>query len=172
MAIRGGAVLDGSELLGLYINEKYGFSIGEVILFFNIVLFGITALLLTPEIAMYSILTYFVTSKAIDFTIQGFENYVGLMIVSKKSNRIEEAFLVEIGQGITVYQGVKGYGKTGRSESKEIIHVVVNRIDARRIHRLIDGIDPDAFITEFDVNHIKGGKIRSLLNKKMTSTTP
>ena len=169
LAIRAGAVLDGSELLGLYLNDRYGFSIGEIILVFNIILFAITAMLLSTEIAMYSVLTYFVTSKAIDFTIQGFENYVGLIVVSKKSKLIIDEFLTNIGQGITVYQGVKGFGKTGITKNSEIIHVVVNRIDARRINRIIDEIDPDAFITEFDVNNIKGGKIRKFLNEKNSS---
>ena len=72
LAIRNGAVLDGSELLGIYFNNKYGLSIGSIILGFNIILFAITALVLSPEVAMYSILTYLVTSKAIDFTIQGY----------------------------------------------------------------------------------------------------
>ncbi|SNR14701.1 YitT family protein [Tenacibaculum jejuense] len=168
LAIRAGAVLDASELLGLYINEKIGLSIGQVILLFNIVLFAITAILLTPEIAMYSVLTYFITSKAIDFTIQGFENYVGLMIVSKKSELIEHEFLKNIGLGITVYQGVKGYGKSGVIENNQIIHVVVNRINARRISRIIEQIDEDAFITEFDVNNVKGGKLKKFLNKENT----
>ena len=166
LAIRNGSVLDGSELLGLYFNNKYGFSIGSIILFFNIILFGITAIVLTPEVAMYSILTYLVTSKAIDFTIEGFENYVGLMIVSKKSEEIQREFLETMGQGITVYQGVKGYGKRGMADAKEIIHLVVNRIDAMRITRMIDDIDKEAFIIEFDVNDIKGGKIRRLLSKE------
>lgn len=163
LAIRNGSVLDGSELLGLYFNNKYGFSIGSIILAFNIILFGITALVLTPEIAMYSILTYLVTGKAIDFTIQGFENYVGLMIISKHSKELEDGFLKKIGQGITVYQGIKGYGKNGITEMNEIIHVVVNRIDVRRIHRMIEDVDEDAFIIEFDVNDVKGGKIRRYL---------
>lgn len=163
LAIKNGAVLDGSELLGLYINNKFGFSIGSIILLFNIVLFGITAMVLTPEIAMYSILTYFVTSKAIDFTIEGFENYVGLMIVSKRSEEIQEKFLQNAGQGITVYQGIKGFGKTGVNQTKEIIHLVINRIDVRRVNRMIDEIDKEAFVIEFDVNNIRGGKIRKLL---------
>lgn len=163
LAIRNGSVLDGSELLGLYINEVYGFSIGSIILVFNLFLFGITAVVLTPEVAMYSILTYFITSKAIDFTIQGFENYVGLMIVSQSSTAIQKEFLDKIGNGITIYQGIKGYGKSGVNETKEIIHLVVNRIDVRRINRMISEIDKDAFIIEFDVNHVKGGKIRQIL---------
>lgn len=166
LAIRNGAVLDGSELLGLYFNNKYGFSIGSIILFFNIFLFGITALVLTPEVAMYSILTYLVTSKAIDYTIQGFENYVGLMIISQKSGEIQDEFSKKIGQGITVYQGGKGFGKSGIVENKEIIHLVLNRIDVMRINRLINEIDKDAFIIEFDVNDVKGGKIRKFLGNE------
>ncbi len=169
MAIRAGAVLDGSELLGLYLNERFGFSIGSVILLFNIVLFGITAMLLSTEAAMYSILTYLVTSKAVDFTIQGFENYVGLMIVSKNHQMIQSELQSRLGQGATIYQGVKGYGKTGASQPNEIIHVVVNRIDARRIHRLVDNLDTEAFVIEFDVNHVKGGKVRKLLSRTAVS---
>ena len=163
LAIRNGAVLDGSEILGLYVNQLYGFSIGSVILAFNIALFGITALLLTPEVAMYSILTYLVTGKAVDFTIQGFENYVGLMIVSKESTAIQDGFLKEIGQGITVYKGVKGYGKTGRSDASEIIHVIVNRIDVRRVDQMVLDLDSEAFIIHFDVNQVHGGKVRRFL---------
>lgn len=166
LAIRNGAVLDGSEMLGIYINNKFGFSIGAVILLFNIVLFGITALVLTPEIAMYSILTYIITSKAVDFTIQGFENYVGLMIISNKSKALQGSFLEKIGHGITVYQGVKGFGKRGINKNNEIIHLIVNRIDVKRLHGMIDDIDKDAFIIEFDVNDVKGGKIRRYLSSK------
>jgi len=164
LAIRNGAVLDGSEILGIYINNKFGISIGAVILVFNIVLFGITALVLTPEIAMYSILTYIITGKAVDFTIQGFENYVGLMIISSKSKALQECFLEKIGHGITVYQGVKGFGKRGFNEKNEIIHLVVNRIDIKRLHTMVDEIDQDAFIIEFDVNDVKGGKIKRYLS--------
>lgn len=165
IAIRNGAVLDGSEMLGIYINNKFGFSIGAVILLFNIMLFTITALLLTPEIAMYSILTYIVTGKAVDFTIQGFENYVGLMIISNESKALQDSLLEKIGHGITVYQGVKGFGKRGVKENSEIIHLIANRIDVKRLHRMIEEIDKGAFIIEFDVNDVKGGKVKRYLRK-------
>lgn len=164
LAIKNGAVLDGSELLGIFFNNNFGISIGSVILIFNIVLFGITALVLTPEVAMYSILTYLVTSKAIDFTIQGFENYVGLMVISKQSAAIQNELHENLGQGITVYKGAKGYGKKGLRENEEIIHLVINRIDLRRMERIIDEIDHEAFIIEFDVNNIKGGKLKKYLS--------
>lgn len=164
LAIRNGSVLDGSEILGIYIHEHFGISIGSIILAFNVVLFGITALVLSPEIAMYSTLTYVVTGKAIDFTLQGFENYVGLMIISSQSEDIQGRILQEVGQGMTIYKGVRGFGKKGVSENNDIVHVVVNRIDTKRIYRVIDRVDKDAFVIEFDVNHVKGGVIRKYLS--------
>jgi len=129
LTIKNGAVLDGSEILGIYINNRFGISIGNVILFFNILLFASTAILISVEIAMYSILTFLVTAKVIDLIIEGFEDYIGLMIVSTEAKKIEEGLTQEIGIGITIYKGKKGYGNTGEKEQKEIIHTVVNRID-------------------------------------------
>ena len=87
------------------------------------------------------------------------------MIVSSKSQEIQDSFLEENGHGITIYQGLKGYGKKGVTQNREIIHIVINRIDIKRITRMIDNIDEDAFIIEFDVNDVKGGKIRKILSK-------
>ena len=169
LAIKNGSVLDGSEILGIYIHEHFGISIGSIILAFNVILFGITALVLSPEIAMYSTLTYVVTGKAIDFTLQGFENYVGLMIISRKSEEIQGEILQEVGQGMTIYKGVRGFGKKGISENTDIVHVVVNRIDTKRINRVIDRVDREAFVIEFDVNHVKGGVIRKYLSADKNS---
>ena len=164
LTIKNGAVLDGSEILGLYINEKYGISIGKTILIFNVFLFGITAFLLSVEVAMYSILTYLVTSVVVDFIIKGFENYVGVMIVSKQSEKIQELLVREVKTGITVYKGKKGIGSTGSQENMDIIHIIINRIDIRKTYNLIDSVDSTAFVTEFDVNHVKGGiKRRTLI---------
>lgn len=161
LTIKNGAVLDGSEILGIFINSSLGISIGKVVLLFNIILFGITALLLSVEIAMYSILTFLVTAKVIDLMIEGFEDYVGLMIVSTKNKEIEEGLITVVGAGLTLYKGSKGYGKRGAiEEENDIIHTVINRIDIRRTYKLIDTIDPKAFIIEFDVNNIKGGVLR------------
>lgn len=161
LTIKNGAVLDGSEILGIFINSSLGISIGKVILLFNVLLFGVTALLLSVETAMYSTLTFLVTAKVIDLMIEGFEDYVGLMIVSEDNKEIRNELRRSVGAGLTLYKGSKGYGKRGEKESgTEIIHTVINRIDIRRTYRLIDQIDPDAFIIEFDVNNIKGGVLK------------
>jgi len=166
LTIRNGAVLDGSEILGIYINNRLGISIGKVILLFNAILFGATAILLSLEIAMYSILTFIVTAKIIDLMIEGFEDYVGLMIVSNKIDEINTELIRVVGTGTTLYQGSGGYGKTGMRPKKEIIHTVINRIDIKLTYNLIDSIDKNAFIIEFDVNNIKGGIYTKFLSKE------
>jgi uncharacterized membrane-anchored protein YitT (DUF2179 family) len=166
ITVKNGAVLDGSEILGIFINNRLGISIGKVILVFNAILFGTTAILLSVETAMYSILTFIVTAKVIDLMIEGFEDYVGLMIVSKESNTINEELIRIIGTGTTLYEGSGGFGKRGAQSKKEIIHTVINRIDIRRTYNLIDSIDKDAFIIEFDVNNIKGGIYTKFLSKE------
>lgn len=166
LTIRNGAVLDGSEILGIFLNDRLGISIGRVILFFNVILFGATALLLSLEIAMYSILTFIVTAKVIDIMIEGFEDYVGLMIISKNTNSINEGLIRIVGTGTTLYQGAGGFGKRGTQPKNDIIHTVINRVDIRRTYNLIDAIDKKAFIIEFDVNHIKGGIYTKVLSRK------
>ena len=166
LTIKNGAVLDGSEVLGIFANERFGFSVGKVILVFNIILFAATAMLLSIEIAMYSILTFIITAKVIDLMIEGFEDYVGLMIVSNKAKDINRELINVIGTGTTLYRGSEGYGKRGVQSSEEIIHTVINRIDIKRTYSLIDSIDKNSFIIEFDVNNIRGGIRTKYLSKE------
>jgi len=168
LAIKNGSVLDGSEILGVFINEQLGITIGKTIFVFNVILFSITALVLSVEVAMYSILTYLITAKIIDLMIEGFEDYVGLTIISKNALEIEKELMEKVGVGITVYQGLKGYGSKGKQEEMDIIHTVINRIDIRRTYRAVEAVDDDAFIIEFDVNNVKGGVLRKFLSKKQS----
>lgn len=172
LTVKNGAVLDGSEILGVFLNDRFGFSIGQIILYFNIILFSITAFVLSVEIAMYSILTYIVTAKVIDMLIEGFEDFIGVMIVSKHHNEIKSAIINELGAGMTIYKGEKGYGSKGETYDFNIIHSVINRIDIRKMHRVIDKVDPDAFLIEFDINHIKGGVLRRYLAKNKGKQLP
>lgn len=172
IAIRNGSVLDGSEILGVYLNNKFGISIGQIILVFNIVLFSVTALILSVEIALYSILTYIVTAKVTDLIIEGFEDFIGVTIVSKKYEEVEIAIMQELGTGMTLYKGTRGLGSSGKTEDFDIIHTIVNRIDIKKMYRVVDNIDPKAFILEFDVNTVKGGVLRHYLNKKKDKILP
>ncbi len=166
LAIKNGSVLDGSEILGLFVNDKTGISIGVIILWFNIILFVLTGILFSLEIAMYSVLTYLVTAKTIDLILEGFEDYVGLMIITTKTKEMQQTLIDEVGHGMTVYKGVKGYGSRGKKDDIEIIHIIVNRIDSKKTYRVIDHVDQEAFITEFDVNNVKGGALKKYLTRK------
>lgn len=170
IAVRNGAVLDGSEILGIYIFDQFGISIGKTILAFNIILFAITAVVVSVEVALYSILTYIVTAKFIDFFIKGFEDFIGITIISPQSKEIEDAIMHDLGAGITVYKAASGYGSTGQNQDRRVIQTVINRIHLRKIHRLIDAIDPEAFIVEFDVNNVKGGVLRRYLQPEKSKT--
>ena len=166
LTIRNGAVLDGSEVLGIFAHKNFGFSIGKVVLAFNIILFAITAISISLETAMYFTLTFLVTAKIIDLTIEGFEDYVGLMIVSDKSQVIEKELISVIKTGTTLYKGSRGFGKRGARSENDLIHTVINRIDIHRTYNLIGAVDPNAFIIEFDVNKIKGGIRRKFFKKE------
>ncbi|WP_336070733.1 YitT family protein [Mesoflavibacter sp. CH_XMU1404-2] len=166
IAIRNGSVLDGSEILGIFINDRFGISIGKVILIFNVILFSITAFVISKEIAMYSILTYIVTAKVTDLVIEGFEDFIGITIVSPHYEKIKVAIINELGAGMTIYKGQKGFGSKGKVEDFDIIHTIINRIDIKKMYRIVSNIDEDAFIIEFDVNNVKGGVLRRYLDKK------
>jgi len=166
IAIRNGSVLDGSEVLGVFINDRFGISIGKVILMFNIILFSITAFIISTEVAMYSILTYIVTAKVTDLVIEGFEDFIGVTIVSKEFAKIEAAIITQLGAGMTLYQGKKGFGSRGEKQNFDIIHTIINRIDIKKMYRIVADIDEHAFIVEFDVNNVKGGVLRRYLDRK------
>lgn len=160
LAIRNGTVLDGAELLGVFLNNRFGISVGKIVLLFNVILFGIAAFLLPIENIMYSILTFVVTAKVIDLMIAGLEDFIGMMIISKKSEEIEKSINSQLGVGMTVLKGERGYGKNGINENYFIIKTVINRIDIRKLEDIIDKIDNEAFVIEYDVNSIKGGILR------------
>lgn len=165
ITIKNGAVLDGSEILGIYVNRHLGLSIGKIILLFNCVLFAITAIMVSMETAMYSILAFLVTAKITDLTVEGFENFIGVMIVSEYSQQIQTSIAKELGAGMTVFTNIKGFGKNGVNNEQEVIKTIVNRIEIVKVNKIINHIDPNAFILEFDVNHVKGGVLRRYLSK-------
>lgn len=166
IAIRNGSVLDGAEILGIYLNDRFGISIGKIVLFFNIILFIITAFVISLEVALYSILTYIIAAKVTDTVIEGFEDFIGVTIVSKKHAIIKKAILEELGVGLTIYKGSSGFGNNGKVEDFDIIHSIVNRIDIKKMYRVVMDIDEEAFIIEFDVNSVKGGVLRHYIDKK------
>lgn len=158
-SVRGGSVLDGTEVLSIYINRKTGFTIGEIIFFINVVIFSFAAFFLGLETALYSILTYLVASKTVDFISHGIEDYTGLMVISNKSEEIRKN-LIKSGKGATIFRGKKGNNHGKRGEEIDILFTVITRLDVFKIKKEILKIDPTAFITEQNVNEMHGGFIK------------
>lgn len=160
LSIRVGAVLDGTEIMGILLARRFGLTIGNVILTFNIILFTIAALLVDIDTALYSIVTYLVTSKVTDFVIEGFDDYIGINIISKQNSEIKEALISNLGLGVTVY---KGYGGFNSDSEYLVLSTVINRVDISRVYATISRYDKNAFCYEFDVNKIKGGVLKKYI---------
>lgn len=160
-AIRGGGVLDGTEVLAIYISRKTGSTIGDVILVINIAIFSSAVYFLGIEIALYSMLTYLSASKTVDFLIEGIEEYTGVTIISRKSEEIREMIAHKLGRGVTIYKGTGGYGKKGYlKEEQDIIFTVITRLEVSRLRSEIEIIDDDAFVVMHSIKDTRGGMIK------------
>jgi uncharacterized membrane-anchored protein YitT (DUF2179 family) len=161
LSVRGGAVLDGTEVLALYINRKTVLSMGEVIMYFNLVIFSVAAILINIETALYAILTYLAASKTVDYVISGFEEYIALTIISNQSELVRKTLTLSLKKGVTVFKGQSGYGKRGAVDKDiDIIYTVVTRLEVHKIIDEIEKIDEKAFIVQHNINDTKGGMIK------------
>ena len=161
LSIRGGSVLDGTEILAIYSSRKTALTVGDIILGLNVIIFSVAAYLINMETALYAILTYLVASKTVDFVVHGIEEYTSVMIVSEKSDEIKDAIIHKLGRGITVLKGKSGFGKTGhREKDLDVIYSVITRLELQRLKTEIAKIDENAFMVENSVNDIKGGMIK------------
>lgn len=157
LAVRGGAVLDGTEIVALLISRRNTvLKVGDVILAFNVVLFLVAMAVLGVEVALYSILTYFAAAKTLDFVIHGIEEYTAMTIVSTESGAIREAITGVLGRGVTVY---RGYGGLTNVE-QDILYCVVTRLEIGKIKTIVRGIDENAFIVSHALADVDGGVVK------------
>jgi uncharacterized membrane-anchored protein YitT (DUF2179 family) len=160
-SIRGGSVLDGTEVLAIYLNKKTGLTIGDIILLFNILIFSFAAYLLSVETALYSILTYLSASKTIDFVVEGIEEYTSITVVSTHSEDIRLMIIEKMKRGVTIYNGKRGFGKKGENLNQtDIVFTVVTRLEIGKIQTEIKKIDPNAFIVMSNIKDTHGGMIK------------
>lgn len=161
LSIRGGSVLDGTEVLAIYTSRISALTVGDFILILNILIFSVAAYLLNIETALYAILTYLVASKIVDFVVHGIEEYTSVIIVSHRSNLIKKAIIDKMGRGVTVLKGKSGYGKQGHRETDiDVLYTVITRLELQKLKTEIAKIDEEAFVVENSVNDIKGGMIK------------
>ncbi len=160
LTIRGGAVIDGTEILAIFMSRKKNISVGDFILIFNIVIFSVAAYLNSVEMALYSILTYMVAAKTVDFILEGIEEFTGVTIISVHIEVIAAFIRNKMGRGLTVYTGKKGFGKRGERKDTEILFTVVTRLEINRLKNEVAKIDPNAFIVMQSVNDTLGGMVK------------
>ncbi len=160
LSVRGGAVLDGTEVLAIFLSRKLGATIGDIITVVNIVVFSIAAYMLSVETALYSMLTYFAASKTLDFVIEGVEEYTGVTIVSVHCEKIRVMVAEKLGRGVTVYKGKRGFGKHGHTHDQDIVFTVITRLEISKLHTEIEKIDPNAFVVMNSIKDTKGGMIK------------
>jgi uncharacterized membrane-anchored protein YitT (DUF2179 family) len=161
LTMRGGAVIDGTEVLAIAMSKKTGLSIGDVILCINILIFSLAAWINSIETALYAMLTYLSASKTVDFLIEGIEEYTGVSIISIKEEKIRAMITNELGRGVTVYNGERGFGKSGEKlYDMKIVYTIITRLEVSKLKHEIEKIDPNAFVFMTSVKDMKGGMIK------------
>ena len=158
LAIRGGAVLDGTEIAALLVSKSTQIlRVGDVILVLNIFIFGAAAFFLGIESALYSILTYFAASKTVDFLLHGIEEYTAIIIISEHSQAIRQAIISFLNRSVTVYKGRGGLSDTER----DILYCVVTRLEIGKVRSTVRSLDPDAVMMTHPLSDAEGGLFKS-----------
>ena len=158
-SIRGGSVIDGSEVLAIYVSRRGGVTVGNFIAVFNVLLFLVAAFLVNVETAMYSMLTYVAASKSVDFIINGIEEYIGVTIVSEHNQEIRHMITDQLQRGVTVYRAAGGY-RSAHEQNRKVLFCVITRLEVTKLLSAINKIDSTAFIVQHSIREIKGGVLK------------
>ena len=162
LTMRAGCALDGIEVLAMYTRRKTSFTVTEIVFFINVIIFLIAALKFDLQTSLYSMLTYFAASKTVDYVVEGIEAYTGVTIISGKSETIKDRLVNELGRGITIYKGERGYlpGKFEIHNDTDIIFTVITRLELRRLKDVVYDTDPAAFVFASVIKEASGGVLK------------
>ncbi|AET66009.1 hypothetical protein Desor_0293 [Desulfosporosinus orientis DSM 765] len=156
LIIRYGGSLDGTEIIAIVLDKKTVFSVGEIVMFFNLFILSSAGLIFGWDRAMYSLVAYFIAFKVIDITIEGLDESKEVMIISDKDEEISKVLMARLGRGVTLLQGKGGYS----GDSKSVLYCVVTRLEIAKLKSMITEIDENAFITISSVHEVMGGRFK------------
>lgn len=156
LVIRYGGSLDGTEILAILFSSNTAFSVGEIIMFFNLIIFTVAGFVFTWEQAMYSVLSYFIAYKTIDIVIQGLDESKSVYIISDYVEEVGEAIMDRLGRGVTYLHGEGAY--TG--DNKKIIFTVITRIEEAKLKSIVEDIDTQAFLAIGNIAEVRGGRFK------------
>jgi uncharacterized membrane-anchored protein YitT (DUF2179 family) len=162
LGMRGGCAIDGIEVLALYTLRRVGLTMSEVILGINTIIFLVAALQFGLEVALYAMLTYYIATRTIDYVVEGIEEYTGVTIISAHSEVIKEKLAKEMGRGITIYKGERGYLKDSYhvKHDVDIVFTVITRLEVRRLKTVVYLLDPKAFVFTHTIREAAGGVLK------------
>jgi uncharacterized membrane-anchored protein YitT (DUF2179 family) len=156
MVVRYGGSLDGTEIIAILFNKKSPFSVGEIVMFFNLFILGSAGFVFGWDRAMYSLMAYFIAFKMIDITIEGFDESKSVWIISDFHKEIGETLLARLGRGVTYLSGEGGY--TG--DDKKVIFCVITRLEEAKLKSIVEETDPSAFLAIGTIHDVKGGRFK------------
>lgn len=156
IAIRAGGCLDGSETLAILFNKKLPFSVGQIILFMNLFILGTAGFIFGFDRAMYSLIAYFIAFKTIDVVSEGLNQTKSIWIISDKSEIIGDKIMFRLGRGVTYLNGKGGYSK----DHKDVIFCVINRLEEAKLKKIVESVDPKAFLAFSNMTEIQGGNFK------------
>jgi uncharacterized membrane-anchored protein YitT (DUF2179 family) len=157
LAMRGGCVIDGTEVLALYISRKSVLTVGNIILVLNVMIFAFAAIFLNIETALYAILTYLSASNTVDYIVNGIEQYTGVTVISEHNEDIKAFIINDMKRGVTIYKGEGGYVE---KKDIDILYTVVTKLEMSKLQTAIRQIDADAFVIQQQIADIRGGVVK------------
>lgn len=156
LVVRYGGSLDGTEIVAIALSKRSSFSVGEIVMFFNIFILSSAGLIFGWDRAMYSLIAYFIAYKVIDITIEGLDESKAVFIISEKQDEIAEVLMARLGRGVTHLRGKGGYS----GDAKGVLYAVVTRLEVAKLKGIIEDIDENAFVTINDVHDVMGGNLK------------
>ena len=153
LVIRSGGSLDGTEIVAIWLDRQVSFSVGEIVLFFNIFILGTAGFVFSWNSAMYSLVAYFIAYKMIDVVTNGLDEMKGMLIVTGKHDEVADCLTRDMGRAVTLINGEGAY----KREKTMILYCVVSRLEITKIRDAITGVDPNAFVSVFDISEAHGG---------------
>lgn len=168
LVIRGGGVIDGAEVIAVFTGRKTGFSNSEIIMLINTVIFAVAAFQFGIETAMYSIITYFTATRATNYVVDGIEEYTAMNIICTQQEEVKNLLVNELGKGITVYKGERGYlpGSFEVRTDADIIVTIITRLEIKQLQEAILEVDPKAFIYVQSIKEASGGVLKAKAHAK------
>ncbi|UFJ62827.1 YitT family protein [Brevibacillus sedimenti] len=156
LVIRYGGSLDGTEIVAILFNKKTPFSVGEIVMFFNVFILGSAGFVFGWDRAMYSLMAYYIAFKMIDLTIEGFEGSKSVWIISDNYKEIGDAIVARLGRGVTYLSGEGGY--TG--DDKKVVFCIITRLEEAKLKLIVEEVDPGAFLAVGNIHDVRGGQFK------------